>query len=108
MVFLLALALVLLQLTGVWLRYLPFARSISYAQRRNLQQLSAGWGILALLAYTSVMTVYDGDVLRFKLFGGLWLDSFLSDFVLLYSARLCAAFICFGHAKSFCDTSAYD
>ena len=81
MVFLLALALVLLQLTGVWLRYLPFARSISYAQRRNLQQLSAGWGILALLAYTSVMTVYDGDVLRFKLlvaFG--WIPFFLISY----------------------------
>lgn len=81
MVYLLALALVLLQLTGVWMRYLPFANTVSRVQRRNLQQLSAGWGILALLGYAAVMTVYDGDVLRFKLlvaFG--WVPFFLISY----------------------------
>ena len=78
MFFLLALALVLLQLTGVWLRYLPFADTVSKRQRRNLQRLTAGWGIIAFLSYAAVMTVYDGDVLRFKLlvaFG--WVPFFL-------------------------------
>lgn len=81
MFFLLALALVLLQLTGVWLRYLPFADTVSKRQRRNLQRLTAGWGIIAFLSYAAVMTVYDGDVLRFKLlvaFG--WVPFFLISY----------------------------
>ena len=81
MFFLLALALVLLQLTGVWLRYLPFADTVSKRQRRNLQRLTAGWGIIAFLSYAAVMTVYDGDVLRFKLlvaFG--WIPFFLISY----------------------------
>ena len=81
MFFLLALALVLLQLTGVWLRYLPFADTVSKRQRRNLQRWTAGWGIIAFLSYAAVMTVYDGDVLRFKLlvaFG--WVPFFLISY----------------------------
>ena len=44
MVVLLALALVCLQLTGVWLRYLPFARTVLAAQRRKLQWLGCPGG----------------------------------------------------------------
>lgn len=81
MVFLLALALVLLQLTGVWMRYLPFANMVSARQRRNLQQLSAGWGILAFFGYAAVMTMYGGDVLRFKLLVALgWFPFFLISY----------------------------
>ncbi|SFT78636.1 GHKL domain-containing protein [Selenomonas sp. GACV-9] len=78
MILLLALALVLLQITGVWLRYLPFAKTVLDEQRRKLQLLVAGWGIVAFLLYAAVLTVYDGDVLRFKLlvaFG--WIPFFL-------------------------------
>ncbi len=78
MVFLLALALVFVQLSGVWLRYLPFAHTVLPGQRRNLLQLSMGWGILAFMIYAGILTMYDGDVLRFKLlvaFG--WMPFFL-------------------------------
>ena len=78
MIFLLALALVCLQLTGVWLRYLPFAKTVLAEQRRKLQWLSAGWGVLAVLGYTVVLSLYDGDVLRFKLLVALgWVPFFL-------------------------------
>ena len=78
MEYLLALALVFLQFSGVWLRYLPFAKTVSAAQRHKLQQLTAGWGLLAFFIYAVVMTMYDGEVLRFKLlvaFG--WVPFFL-------------------------------
>ena len=78
MIILLALSLVCLQLTGVWLRYLPFAKTVLAEQRRKLQWLSAGWGILAVLGYTVVLSLYDGDVLRFKLLVALgWVPFFL-------------------------------
>jgi hypothetical protein len=81
MVFLLALALVFVQLSGVWLRYLPFAHTVLPVQRRNLLQLSIGWGILAFMTYAAILTMYDGDVLRFKLlvaFG--WIPFFLISY----------------------------
>lgn len=81
MFFLLALVLVLLQLTGVWLRYLPFAKTIMMDQRRKLQQLTGSWGILAFGAYAAILNMYDGDVLRFKLlvaFG--WVPFFLISY----------------------------
>jgi signal transduction histidine kinase len=78
MVFLLALALVFVQLSGVWLRYLPFAHTVLPGQRRNLLQLSMGWGILAFMTYAGILTMYDGDVLRFKLLVALgWVPFFL-------------------------------
>jgi signal transduction histidine kinase len=81
MIFLLALALVLVQLTGVWLRYLPFAHTVLAVQRRNLLQLSAGWALLAFLTYAAVMTMYEGDVLRFKLLVALgWIPFFLISY----------------------------
>lgn len=78
MEYLLALALVLLQFSGVWLRYLPFAKAVSFAQRYKLQELVVGWGIMAFFIYAAVMTMYEGEVLRFKLlvaFG--WVPFFL-------------------------------
>ena len=78
MEYLLALALVFLQFSGVWLRYLPFAKTVSVAQRYKLQELVVGWGIMAFFIYAAVMTMYDGEVLRFKLlvaFG--WIPFFL-------------------------------
>ncbi|BAL83179.1 hypothetical protein SELR_14710 [Selenomonas ruminantium subsp. lactilytica TAM6421] len=78
MEYLFALALVFLQFSGVWLRYLPFAKSVSTAQRHKLQQFTAGWGLVAFFIYAAVMTMYDGEVLRFKLlvaFG--WVPFFL-------------------------------
>lgn len=78
MVALLAFALVCLQLSGVWLRYLPFAKTVLAAQCRKLRWLAAGWGVVAVIGYTAVLNWYDGDVLRFKLlvaFG--WIPFFL-------------------------------
>ncbi len=78
MEYLLALALVFLQFSGVWLRYLPFAKIVSVVQRYTLQKLAVGWGIMAFFIYAAVMTMYDGEVLRFKLlvaFG--WVPFFL-------------------------------
>ena len=97
MFFLLAFALVLLQLTGVWLRYLPFADTVSKRQRRNLQRLTAGWGIIAFLSYAAVMTVYDGDVLRFKLlvaFG--WVPFFLISYLILSPSIINQLFVFVG------------
>ncbi len=79
--FLLALVLVLLQFSGVWLRYLPFAEAISAVQQRKLMQLTAGWGVLAFFIYTAIMGMYEGEVLRFKLlvaFG--WVPFFLISY----------------------------
>ena len=78
MEYLLASALVFLQFSGVWLRYLPFAKSVSVVQRYKLQKLVIGWGIIAFFVYAAVMSVYDGEVLRFKFlvaFG--WVPFFL-------------------------------
>lgn len=78
MEYLLALALVFLQFSGVWLRYLPFAKAVSAVQRDKLQKLTAGWGSVAFFIYATVMAMYDGEVLRFKLlvaFG--WVPFFL-------------------------------
>ena len=78
MVVLLAFALVCLQLSGVWLRYLPFAKNVLAVQRRKLQWLSAVWGVLAVFVYAAVLTWSDGDVLRFKLLVALgWIPFFL-------------------------------
>lgn len=81
MEYLLALVLVLLQFSGVWLRYLPFAKTIFAVQRRKLLQLTAGWGILAFFIYAVILAMYEGEVLRFKLlvaFG--WVPFFLISY----------------------------
>lgn len=81
MEYLLALVMVFLQFSGVWLRYLPFADAVSAVQRRKLVQLEAGWGVLAFFIYAVIMTMYEGEVLRFKLlvaFG--WVPFFLISY----------------------------
>lgn len=78
---LLALVLVFLQFSGVWLRYLPFAEAMSVVQQRKLMQLTAGWGILAFFIYAAIFAMYEGEVLRFKLlvaFG--WVPFFLISY----------------------------
>ncbi|MBQ1415988.1 MAG: hypothetical protein IIY91_01535, partial [Selenomonas sp.] len=78
MEYLLALLMVLLQFSGVWLRYLPFAKTVTVIQRRKLVQLAVGWGILAFGIYAVLMSMYGGEVLRFKLLVALgWVPFFL-------------------------------
>ena len=78
MAYLLALLMVLLQFSGVWLRYLPFAKTVTVIQRRKLVQLAVGWGILAFGIYAVLMSMYGGEVLRFKLLVALgWVPFFL-------------------------------
>ena len=78
MEYLLALLMVLLQFSGVWLRYLPFAKTVTVIQRRKLVQLAVGWGIFAFGIYAVLMSMYGGEVLRFKLLVALgWVPFFL-------------------------------
>ena len=81
MEYFLALMMVLLQFSGVWLRYLPFAKTVTVVQRRKLVQLAVSWGILAFAIYAAIMSMDDGEVLRFKLlvaFG--WVPFFLISY----------------------------
>ena len=81
MEYFLALMIVLLQFSGVWLRYLPFAKTVTVVQRRKLVQLAVSWGILAFAIYAAIMSMDDGEVLRFKLlvaFG--WVPFFLISY----------------------------
>ena len=65
MEYLLALMMVLLQFSGVWLRYLPFAKTVTVVQRRKLVQLAVSWGILAFAIYAAIMSMDDGVFIAF-------------------------------------------